>query len=282
MPPLPSTPQSEFRREVNRPDGQVNLARAALYIAQEAYPQLQVNVYLSRLDQLAEEVRDRIGDETAPLVLLQELGRTLFERHAFRGNRDEYYDPRNSFLSDVLDRRTGIPLTLGIIHLEVGWRLGLPLEGVNFPGHFLVRFAGDELNLLLDPFDRGKVRFEDEAQGLLDRGYGGLVRIRPEFLRPAGRRAMLVRLLTNLKGVYIGLEDYTRALAVVDHILSIHPLAPGELRTRGTLLARMGRADEALQELERYLDTSPGGPEVDRIRALVEELRGSGGKNERR
>jgi regulator of sirC expression with transglutaminase-like and TPR domain len=267
---------------VNRPDGEVNLARAALFIAKEAYPQIEVSAYLGRLDQLAEEVRDRLADETAPLVLLQELRRTLFERHGFRGNRDDYYDPRNSFLSDVLDRRTGIPLTLGIVILEVGWRLGLPLEGVNFPGHFLVRFAGEEVRLLVDPFDEGKVRFEDEAQTLLDRGYGGLIRVRPEFLKAAGRRAMLVRLLTNLKGVYLGQEDYPRALAVVDHILAIHPMAPGELRTRGTLLARMGRADEAILELERYLDSTPGGPEVERIRALVEELRGAGGAKEGR
>jgi len=275
--PPSTTPQSEFRREVNRPDGQVNVARAALLIAQEAYPQLQVNSYLSRLDQLAEEVRDRLADESAPLVLLEELGRTLYERHGFRGNRDDYYDPRNSFLSDVLDRQTGIPLTLGIVYLEVGWRLGLALEGVNFPGHFLIRFAGEAVRLLVDPFDGGRIRFEDEAQTLLDRGYGGLIRVRPEFLKAAGRRAMLVRLLTNLKGVYLGQEDYPRALTVVDHILSIHPMAPGELRTRGTLLARMGRADEALLELERYLDCTPGGPEVARIRALVDELRGADG-----
>ncbi|MEX1256549.1 MAG: transglutaminase-like domain-containing protein [Gemmatimonadota bacterium] len=282
MTPPPATPQVEFRRELNRPDGQVNLARAALLIASEAYPQLHVNSYLTRLDQLAEEVRDRLADESAPLVLLEEMGRTLYERHGFRGNRDEYYDPRNSFLSDVLDRRTGIPLTLGIVYLEVGWRLGLPLEGVNFPGHFLVRFAGEEVRLLVDPFDEGRVRFEDEAQALLDRGYGGLIRVRPEFLKAAGRRAMLVRLLTNLRGVYLGQEDYPRALAVVDHILAIHPMAPGELRTRGTLLARMGRADEALQELERYLDSTPGGPDVARIRALVEELRGAGREKEER
>lgn len=282
MTPPSATPQVEFRRELNRPDGQVNLARAALLIACEAYPQLHVNAYLTRLDQLAEEVRDRLADESAPLVLLEEMGRTLYERHGFRGNRDEYYDPRNSFLSDVLDRRTGIPLTLGIVYLEVGWRLGLPLEGVNFPGHFLVRFAGEEVRLLVDPFDEGRVRFEDEAQTLLDRGYGGLIRVRPEFLKAAGRRAMLVRLLTNLKGVYLGQEDYPRALTVVDHILAIHPMAPGELRTRGTLLARMGRADEALQELERYLDSTPGGPDVARIRALVEELRGAGREKEER
>jgi regulator of sirC expression with transglutaminase-like and TPR domain len=272
----PGTPSPEFHREVNQPEGRIDLARAALLVSREAYPQLQVSGYLSRLDLLAEEVRDRLGQETAPLVLLQELRHTLFDRIGFRGNRDEYYDPRNSFLSDVIDRRTGIPLTLGIIFLEVGWRLGLPLEGVNFPGHFLVRYPGEGVRLLLDPFDGGRIRFEDQAQEFLDRGYGGLVRIRPEFLRPATRRAMLVRLLTNLKGVYLGQEDYPSALTVVDHLLAIHPTAASELRVRGTLLARLGRADEAIEQLERYLDCGPSGAEVERIRALVEELRTRG------
>jgi regulator of sirC expression with transglutaminase-like and TPR domain len=275
---LPHPPSLEFHREVNRADAQVDLARAALLVARQAYPQLDTQGYLARLDQLAEEVRDRLGNESAPLILLQELCRTLFERHAFRGNREDYYDPRNSFLSDVLDRRMGIPLTLGIVLLETGWRLGLPLEGVNFPGNFLVRYPGDEIRLLIDPFDKGKIRFEDEAQNILDRAYGGLVQVRPEFLRTAGRRAMMVRLLTNLKGVYMGREDHAAALVMVDHILAIHPTSSGEIRIRGTLLARLGRADEALAQLERYLDCGPTGPDVARIRALVEELRAGGEK----
>jgi len=269
------SPSIEFCREAARPDAEVDLARAALLVARHFCPQLDVQAYLGRIDQVAEDVRDRLGDESAPLVLLQEVRQTLFIRHEFRGNREEYYDPRNSFLSDVLDRKRGIPLTLGILFLEVGWRLGLQVEGVNFPGNFLVRFVGEEVRLLLDPFDNGAIRFEDQAQELLDRGYGGLVRNRPDFLRAATRRAMLVRLLTNLKGVYLGREDHPRALAAVDHILAIRPTSAGEIGTRGTLLARLGRGSEALAQLERYLDCDPSGPEVARIRALVEELRSS-------
>jgi len=269
------SPSSEFCREAACPDSEVDLARAALLVARHFYPQLDVQTYLGRIDQIAEDVRDHLGNESAPLILLQEVGQTLFVRHGFRGNREDYYDPRNSFLSDVLDRKKGSPLTLGILLLEVGWRLGLPVEGVNFPGNFLVRFAGEEVRLLLDPFDGGVIWFEDQAQDLLDRGYGGLVRIRPDFLRTATRRAMLVRLLTNLKGVYLGREDHPRALATVDHILAIRPTSAGEIGTRGTLLARLGRGSEALAQLQRYLDCDPSGPEVARIRALVEELRSS-------
>jgi regulator of sirC expression with transglutaminase-like and TPR domain len=274
--PAPS-PRQEFTREVDRPQGEVDLARAALLVAREEYPQLPVERYLGRLDQLAEEVKDRLDNETAPPVVLQELVATLYRRNGFRGNRKAYYDPRNSFLSDVLDRRTGIPLTLGMVVLEVGWRLGLPLEGVNFPGHFLVRLRGEGLNLLLDPFDRGRIRFEDQAQELLDRVYGGMVRVRDDFLRSASRRDMLVRLLTNLKGVYVNVHDHRRALAAVERILIIHPTAPAEIRDRGTLLARMGRTEEALEQLEWYLDYAPEASDAGRIRALVEELRGTAG-----
>jgi regulator of sirC expression with transglutaminase-like and TPR domain len=274
-----SSPRRQFALEVDRPDDQVGLARAALLVAQEEYPQLPVEPYLTRLDVLAEEVKDRLADETAPVLVLQELLDTLFLRNSFQGNREAYYDPRNSFLNDVLDRRRGIPLTLGMVVLEVGWRLDLPLSGVNFPGHFLVRFEGEEIRLLLDPFDGGRVRFEDEAQDLLDRVYGGMVRVQPAFLRPASRRDMLVRLLTNLKGVYLNARDHQRALAAVDRILLIHPTAPSEIRDRGTLLARMGRTEEALEQLEWYLDYAPEAADAGRIRILVEELRTTGGES---
>lgn len=274
------SPRSEFARAVDRADDQVDLARAALLVAREEYGQLPVEPYLARLDQLAEDVKDRLDDESAPLIVLQELIQVLFERHGFEGNRQAYYDPRNSFLSDVLDRRKGVPLTLGILMLEVGWRLGLPLEGVNFPGHFLVRFRGESVSLLADPFDGGTIRFEDQAQELLDRVYGGMVRVRPSFLQAAGRRDMLVRLLTNLKGVYMNVDDHPRALAAVERILVIHPTAAGEIRDRGMLLAHMGRTEEALAQLEWYLDSAPQASDIERVQAMVDELRGAAGGGE--
>lgn len=272
-------PRRAFAREVDQASEQVDLARAALLIAKEEYPQLSIERHLGRLDQLAEEVRDRIGNESATLIVFQEVLRTLYQRNGFRGNREAYYDPRNSFLSDVLDRGKGIPLTLGIVVLEVGWRLGLPLEGVNFPGHFLVRFPGSAIRLLVDPFEGGRIWFEDQAQELLDRVYGGMVRVRPRFLKAAGKREMLVRLLANLKGIYLNVQDNDRALAAIERILVIHPTAAGQIRDRGTLLARMGRPGEALEQLEWYLDYAPEASDARRIRTLVEELKalGSGG-----
>jgi len=267
------SPRRLFAAEVSLPEAEMSMARAALLVAQEEYPQIPVELYLARLDQMAEEVKDRLADETAPMVVLDELLQMLFVRRHFTGNREAYYDPRNSFLNDVLDRGIGIPLTLGMLLLEVGWRLGLPLEGVNFPSHFLVRYRGDALSLLLDPFDAGKVRFEDQAQELLDQVYGGMVRVQESFLRTASKRDMLIRMLSNLKGVYLNVSDHTRALAVVERLLILQPTSRGDLRARGLLLARLGRGKEAAEQLRAYLDLAPGAGDADKIRALVEDLK---------
>ncbi len=279
-----TSPKHSLRKrllaELSQGDDQINLAGAALMVAREEYLQLPEERYLSQLDLLAEETRDRLDDETAPLLVLQELLATLYNRHGFRGNREAYYDPRNSFLNDVLDRKLGIPLTLGIVVLEVGWRLRLPLEGVNFPGHFLVRFRGDAIDLLIDPYDGGAVRFEDEAQELLDRVYGGMIRVDDSFLQPATKREMLVRMLVNLKSLYLNVRDHRRALAVVERLLLIRPLRSAEIRDKGVILARLGRKREALEQLEAYLNVSPDASDSQRILGMVEELKNGSGTTE--
>ena len=272
-PPPDRFVRQRFSAEMGRIDEEIDLAKAALMVAREEYPQLSEERSLGILDLLAEETKDRLDDEKAPLLVLQELLKTLYERHSFRGNREAYYDPRNSFLNDVLDRQLGIPLTLSIVLLEVGCRLGLPLEGVNFPGHFLVRFRGDTVDLLIDPYDGGALRFQDQSQELLDRVYGGMVRVNESFLKTAGPREILVRLLTNLKSIYLNVQDHTRALAVVDRILLIRPIAPGEIRDKGVILARMGRNREALEQLEAYLNLAPESKDSQRILEMVSELK---------
>ncbi len=151
--------------------------------------------------------------------------------------------------------------------------MGLPLEGVNFPGHFLVRFKGDAIDLLIDPYDGGAIRFEDQAQELLDRVYGGMIRVHESFLRSARRREMLVRLLSNLKSLYLNVRDHQRALWAVERILLIRPIAPGEIRDKGVILARLGRSREALEQLEAYLTVAPDAADSQRILGLVEDLR---------
>jgi regulator of sirC expression with transglutaminase-like and TPR domain len=269
--PAPAA-RSRFAAEVSHPEPELNLAAAALLIAAEEYPGLTPEPYLRRLDELAERVRDRDCDERAPVVVLQDVSRVLFEEENFHGNSEDYYDPRNSFLNDVMDRHVGIPITLSVIYLEIGWRLGLPLHGVNFPGHFLVRYEGEALQLLVDPFQRGMVRFEDEAQDLLDHVYGGSVRMQPDFLRKADRKDILVRILANLKHNYLNRRDDIRALGAIERILLLRPESADEERDRGIVLTRMGRNADAAEALQRYLTLSPHAPDVARIRLLLEQL----------
>ena len=265
-----SSSRREFAREVERPEEELNLARAALLVATEEYPQLPIDRYLMRLDVLAEETRDRLGSESAPPVVLAEVIRHLFVVRKLRGNRDHYHDPRNSFLNDVLDRGLGIPLTLAVVLLEVGWRLELPMEGVNFPGHFLVRYPGEAVEFLIDPFHGGRIRFREEAQK------GGIVRLEERHLKTATKRDMIVRLLLNLKGIYHRADDNARALTVVERILIVRPTAPSQIRDRGYLLARLGRPDEAVTELETYLTFAPAARDVGRVEALVRDLKANG------
>lgn len=264
--------RSRFADVVQKPEPEIDLACAALLIAAEEYPQVTPEPYLRRLDELAERARDRLWDATAPIMMLQEVNRVMFEEEGFQGNRTEYYDPRNSFLNDVIDRRRGIPITLSIIYLELGWRLDLPLHGVNFPGHFLVRYAGEAVQLLVDPFQNGMIRFEDEAQALLDHVYGGSVRMQPEFLRIADRRDILIRLLTNLKGNYLNRRDDRRALSAIERILVVRPDSADDERDRGMVLTRLGRNRDAAAALNRYLELVPDAPDSARVRLLLDQL----------
>jgi regulator of sirC expression with transglutaminase-like and TPR domain len=261
-----------FATVVAREETGLDLGLAALLVAAEEYTQLVPEPYLNRLDLLAERVRDRLSDETAAPVVLNEISRLLYEEEGFRGNTDAYYDPRNSFLNDVLDRRLGMPLTLGIVFLEIGWRLGLPLHGVNFPGHFLLRYEGEALRLLVDPFHAGQIIFEDQAQDLLDRVYGGSVPMREEYLRVASKKDVIVRLLANLKTIYLNTRDDARALGAIDRILLVRPDAAEEIRDRGMALARIGNTDAAIQALARYLEIEPSAADAGRVRLLLEQL----------
>lgn len=266
----------EFTREVELPDEEMNLARAALLVAREEYAQLTIERYLLRLDLLAEETRDRLGAESVPPVVLAEAIRHLFVVRKLRGNREEYHDPRNSFLNDVLDRGLGIPLTLGIVLLEVGWRLGLPIEGVNFPGHFLVRYRGEAKQFLIDPFHGGMMRTRNEVKQMLARQQGAPAPFDDRLLKTATRRDMIVRLLLNLKGIHHRSGDDARALAAVERILVVCPTARRQIRDRGYLLARLGRDDEAVTQLETYLAFAPNAGDVERVEALVRDLKAGG------
>jgi regulator of sirC expression with transglutaminase-like and TPR domain len=267
------TPEPDARRQFTDlmagPDDEVDLAQAALLMACEEYPDLDVPRYLRRVDSLARAVAARLDDAPGPLSAVRALSGLLFDEEGFRGNLEDYYDPRNSFLNDVLDRRTGIPITLSTLYIEVGRRAGLPVEGVGLPGHFVVRVKG----ILVDPFHGGAVLSEQDCQKRLDRVYGGRLRLDDSMLAPCERKAILARTLRNLKAIYTKAGDIGRALNVVELILRVEPGALEEMRDRGMLHAALDCYALAARELEEYLEKAGNAPGNEPVRQKIAELR---------
>jgi regulator of sirC expression with transglutaminase-like and TPR domain len=239
------------------------LAQAALVIARIEYPRLAPASYLERLDALGETARLWIGrhvDQTgdaAPLARIAGLNRYLFEDQRFVGNRDRYEDPRNSCLNEVLDRRTGIPITLSLVYIEVGRRAGLQIEGVNFPGHFLVRLPADMTETrgcaIIDPFHGGALLSERECRRLLRKHVGAEVAFSRSLLAPATRAQIIVRMLLNLKRTYVHMRSFPQARDVTELLLAVTPSALSELRDRGLLAYHLNDMTSALRDLQTYL-----------------------------
>ena len=234
-------------------DEDIDLARAALLLARPAYPGLALDPYLTKLDSMAAAIRARGGSDVGGREAVAEINRQLFEVEGFRGNERDYYDPRNSYLNEVLDRKLGIPITLSVVYLEVGRRVGLPVLGVGLPGHFLVKVLMPAGDLLLDPFHGGEALTPDACQERLDRVYGGLVRLEPAMLLPVTKRQILVRILNNLKATYMTRGDFDHTLDVVESILVLDAASLPDVRDRGLLLYRKNRFADALADLRKYL-----------------------------
>jgi len=271
---LPSA-RERFTQLVSGSEEELDLAEAALLIAQEEHPDLDVIAYLRRLDELAASVRARLPQAPEPADIIHNLNARLFREEGLAGNESEYYDPRNSFLNEVLDRKQGIPITLSVIYLEVGRRLGLPLVGVGFPGHFLVKYRGADGDVVLDPFAGGATLTREELEQRLRRMYGEanpfLAQI-PQLLAPASKKEILVRMLGNLKGVYLQQNDFTRALAAIDRILLVAPDLALEVRDRGAVHQRLGHLQAALQDFRRYLQMVPDAGDAEAVRTIISRM----------
>ena len=262
-----------FAKLVSRPEEAIDLAEAALLIAKEEYPHLEVADYLGRLEAMAVEVQARADSTVDPHRLVEALNGYLFQAQGFRGNTEDYYDPRNSFLNDVLDRRTGIPITLAAVYMAVGGRLGLHLHGVGMPGHFLVKHLTPDEEIVLDPFNGGAVVTPTDCQRILDRIYDGKLRFEPRFLTTLGTRRILARMLSNLKVIYFNNRAYAKALSVVDRLLILDPQAATEIRDRGLLSSQLKRFTEATADLERYLRLAPEAEDAEVIRDHLRSMR---------
>ncbi len=270
---VPSPCRLAFLRLLNQPEEVIDLAVAALLIAKEEYPALEVGEYLSRLEGMAEELRGRGAAAPDPHRLIASLNDYLFRQLGFHGNSEDYHDPRNSFLNEVLDRRTGIPITLSIVYMEVARRIGLSLRGVGMPGHFLVKYLGPDEEIVIDPYHGGAMVSPADCQRLIDGMYQGKLTFEPRFLAAVGTRQILSRMLRNLKGLYYSRQEYGKALAVVERLLILDPKAANEVRDRGLLLCQLKQFPEAILVLERYLRLMPAAEDTEVIRDHLRSLR---------
>jgi regulator of sirC expression with transglutaminase-like and TPR domain len=268
-----------FRDLVAVADEAVDLARAALEVARIEYPAVDVDHYLRELDAIAEHVHGGLAPDAGVEDTLRAINRHLFADLKFSGNADEYYDPRNSYLNDVLDRRLGIPISLSVLYLEVGWRLGLAMQGVSFPGHFLVKLSVDNGEIVLDPYSGGvslgKEDLELRLLGVVQPNRTSGQFDLAQYLEAAPRKEILHRMLRNLKAIHLQNEDDVKSLAVIEHMLCLRAADNESVRDRGIVYARLGCFGLAVDDFARYLKSSPEAEDADDIRGRMVEAQRS-------
>ncbi len=265
--------RQQFLNLIDLPDGAIDLGRAALVIAKEEYPDLEVAAYLSRLDGMAEALRPRLERaRDNPFAAIEAINEQMFGALGFRGNDDQYFDPRNSFLNDVLDRKLGIPITLSLVYMEVARRVGFPLQGVAFPGHFLVRHARQGRDILIDPYHGGEILFAEDCRRRLRESYGTDLPLDQRFFRRATTKQILTRMLNNLRGIYLASGDFDRALGVLDRLMVLTPEDAGVRRDRGVAQLKLRRFGAAEAELKAYLAMAPEARDGEEVRRQIRQI----------
>ncbi|MGD1872120.1 MAG: SirB1 family protein [Mastigocoleus sp.] len=268
-----SSARQYFYQEVQQPDEDINLAYAALYIAQEEYPHIDPKKYLNAFDSMASELLERLPSNRYPLRIIQSINDYIYKDLGFSGNTEDYYDPRNSFLNEVIDRRLGIPITLSLVYLEVARRINFPMLGVGMPGHFLIRPDFPDMSIFVDAFNNGEVMFPEDCEERLSQIYQQKMSLESKFLVPISNKNFLARMLTNLKVIYVKKQELQQALAAVERILMLFPDVSLELRDRGLLYFQLGYVNRAILDFEKYLAKEPSAQDATTIRTLLAQLR---------
>ena len=268
-----------FHQLVTLPDAAIPLAEAALIMACEEYPQLELSPYLDLLDRIADAVKQKLSHADSPTHTTEKINTVLFDIYEFRGNTEDYYDPRNSFFNDVLDRRVGIPITLSTVYIEVSKRLAIPIAGVGMPGHFIVKYADPREEFFVDPYNRGEILTRDDCRAKLSERYGDAVEFNDSMLARATNRQILWRMLNNLKDIYVKGHAIDKCLLIVDMMLMVDSEDLNQFRDRGLLRMQLRQFDGAGRDLEHYLQHAQNaqdreeienhGKELKRIRAMM-------------
>jgi regulator of sirC expression with transglutaminase-like and TPR domain len=261
-----------FYQEINKADEKIDLAKACLSLALEDYPTLDIEEYINALDIMAEEVKERLPKSLYPLKTIQSINEYLFEDLGFRGNTHDYYDPRNSFLNEVIDRRTGIPITLSVLYLEIAKRINFPMVGIGMPGHFLIRPEFENAGIFVDVFNQGEILFEQDCETKLQQVYQQPIQLEAHFLAPVNKQQIIGRILTNLKHIYLSRPLFSKALTIIDMLLLLFPHHPLELRDRGLVYYQLGEWEKSSHDLGFYLALLPDAQDADVIRQLLESI----------
>jgi regulator of sirC expression with transglutaminase-like and TPR domain len=255
-------------------DEQIDLLTSALTIAKLEYPELEVSQYRERVTTLADRVKERANRSTDSLEILGVINEVLYGDEGFRGNVGDYYDPKNSFFNDVLDRKLGIPITLSVLYMEVARRAGVPVFGVGMPGHFLLKFYEiDGRELFLDAYNSGHLLSPEDCQEKLTEIYNGQIPLDAKFLTPVGKRQILTRMLNNLRSIYMTNRLLKKALAVIDLILVIYPRSSDDVKQRAMLRYQLGFLHGAADELDEYVKMAPEASDADEMKQTAMAIR---------
>jgi regulator of sirC expression with transglutaminase-like and TPR domain len=262
-----------FQQLVTLPDNAIPLAEAALLVACEEYPQLELSPYLDQLDDIARIANRDIRPDDTPHETVAKINVVLYETFGFRGNSADFYDPRNSFLNDVLDRRVGIPITLAAVYLEVSRRLNFPIAGVGLPGHFMVKYADREQEFFLDVFNKGEILSREECQKRIEDQTGEPIELSERFLARMTNGKILLRMLNNLKQIYLKAQAFDKGLAIVDMMIMVEPEESEQYRDRGLLRLQLRQFEGAKKDFDHYLRLVPEPADKDMVQDRLKELK---------
>jgi len=267
----------DFERIVAGADAEINLAEAALLIARSEYRGLDVDHYLGRLDRMAAGIARQLPERCPVPQMLGHMNHYLFNEQGYTGNLHNFLDPRNSFLNDVLERKLGIPISLSLVYMEVGRRLGLTIYGVSFPGHFLVKLPAEDGDIVIDPFAGGLSLDDSDLERRLQHVHSAhgerLDKSLPELLQAASNKSILTRMLRNLKSIYANSGDRLRMLRILNYLLAVLPDDVRELQARGELYEQMQCYRAAADDLERACLLSLNAAECEALTARCQSLR---------
>jgi regulator of sirC expression with transglutaminase-like and TPR domain len=248
-----------------------NLVEKCLKFAQILeYPDLNIEEYIQKISVIGKSLKESINEIKNPTYLISVLNEHLFENLGFSGDYDDYYNPKNNFLNEVIGKKSGLPITISILYVEIAKFIGLNLKIIGFPGHILVKYNEE---MILDPFNDGRLLDVDDLQEILDENFDGQLEFEPEFLDDIGDEQILVRLTRNLKNSYVQSFVYDKALRCANMVLSIEPDSPEDIRDKGILEERTLNSDIALEYLNRYLEISPNAEDVDFILELIRSIK---------